>query len=112
MIKYKVVLVPFPFDDFSSVKVRPAVCLTNPVGKHEHVVIAFISSKLPDDHVATDLIIKKNTSSFRKTGLMVDSVIRVHKLITVPKTLFKRQLGILDASLQKELDKRITLLFK
>ncbi len=31
MTKYKVVLVPFPFDDLSSNKVRPAVCLTNPM---------------------------------------------------------------------------------
>lgn len=32
MTKGKVVLVPFPFDDLSSTKVRPAVCLTNPIG--------------------------------------------------------------------------------
>lgn len=32
MMKGKVVLVPFPFDDLSANKVRPAVCLTNPVG--------------------------------------------------------------------------------
>ena len=30
MTKGKVVLVPFPFDDLSTSKVRPAVCLTNP----------------------------------------------------------------------------------
>lgn len=39
MVKYKIVLVPFPFDDFSSVKVRPAVCLTNPIGKFDHIII-------------------------------------------------------------------------
>jgi hypothetical protein len=33
-MKYKVVLVPFPFDDLSSSKVRPAVCLTDPIGPH------------------------------------------------------------------------------
>jgi hypothetical protein len=31
MTKYKVVFVPFPFDDLSSSKVRPAVCLTKPL---------------------------------------------------------------------------------
>jgi len=30
MTKGKVVLVPFPFDDLSTAKVRPAVCLTEP----------------------------------------------------------------------------------
>jgi hypothetical protein len=29
MTKGKVVLVPFPFDDLSATKVRPAFCLTN-----------------------------------------------------------------------------------
>jgi hypothetical protein len=32
MTKGKVVLVPFPFDDLSTTKVRPAVCLTEPIG--------------------------------------------------------------------------------
>ena len=30
MTKNKVVLILFPFDDLSSTKVRPAVCLTDP----------------------------------------------------------------------------------
>lgn len=47
MIKGKVVLVPFPFDDFSGAKVRPAVCLTDPVGTHRHVILFFISSRVP-----------------------------------------------------------------
>ena len=47
MLKYKVVLVPFPFDDLSSTKVRPAVCLTRAIGLHNHVVLAFITSRIP-----------------------------------------------------------------
>jgi len=43
-MRNKVVLVPFPFDDLSSNKVRPAVCLTEPLGSHRHVVVAFITS--------------------------------------------------------------------
>lgn len=32
MIRGKVVMVPFPFDDLSTTKARPVVCLTEPVG--------------------------------------------------------------------------------
>jgi mRNA interferase MazF len=47
-MQYKVVLVPFPFDDLSGNKVRPAVCLTDAVGMHHHVVLTFITrSALP-----------------------------------------------------------------
>lgn len=49
MIKNSIVLVMFPFDDFSTSKVIPALCLTNEIGKYEHVIIAFISSKIPED---------------------------------------------------------------
>jgi hypothetical protein len=31
MEKHKIILVPFPFDDFSELKVRPAICLTNSI---------------------------------------------------------------------------------
>jgi len=41
MIKNSIVLVPFPFDDFSVLKVRPAICLTSEIGKYNHVIIAF-----------------------------------------------------------------------
>ena len=43
MVKGKVVLVLFPFDDLTSAKLRPAVCLTDPIGSHRHVVLAFIT---------------------------------------------------------------------
>ena len=33
MTRGKVVLLPFPFDDLSAAKVRPAVCLTHPIGR-------------------------------------------------------------------------------
>lgn len=44
--KYSIVLVPFPFDDFVSSKVRPALCLKNSIGKYKRVIIAFISSQI------------------------------------------------------------------
>jgi NAD(P)-dependent dehydrogenase (short-subunit alcohol dehydrogenase family) len=43
MTKGEVVLVLFPFDDLSATKVRPAVCLTEPIGRHQHVMLALIS---------------------------------------------------------------------
>jgi hypothetical protein len=30
-MKYKIVLVPFPFDDLTATKVRPAACLTDEI---------------------------------------------------------------------------------
>ena len=111
MIKYSIVLVPFPFDDFSASKVRPALCLTSEIGKFNHIIIAFISSNIPDEITESDFVISRNSSQWKGTGLAVDSVIRLHKMVTIPKSLIKRRLGAVDKSVEIEIEKRIRQLF-
>jgi mRNA interferase MazF len=89
MIKYQIVLVPFPFDDFSGTKVRPAICLTEEIGFYKHVVIAFISSQVPVHLELTELLLEKRDSDFLMTGLVVDSVVKLHRMVTIPKSLIK-----------------------
>jgi len=93
MIKHSIVLVPFPFDDLSSFKVRPALCLTLETTEHGHIIIAFISSRIPDNPEDSDLIILRESEQWHGTGLAVDSVFRLHRLTTVPRSLIKRRSG-------------------
>jgi mRNA interferase MazF len=111
MIKNSIVLVPFPFDDFSISKVRPALCLTSEIGKYNHIIIAFISSKIPDDFLDSDVIIRKQSKDSISTGLSVDSVIRLHKIVTIPKSLIKRKLGTISKSIELEIREKIIHLF-
>jgi mRNA interferase MazF len=111
MIKNKIVLVPFPFDDLSTSKVRPVVCLTNPIGPHSHVIVPFISSRTTSDLLETDLILDSTQEDFTKTGLHVSSTLRLHRLLTVTTALFLRELGELPSRMQDELDNRIRKLF-
>ncbi len=69
MTKGRVVLVPFPFDDLSTAKVRPAVCLSNPIGPHRHVIVAFITSRTPTDLLETDVVLDSGLTDFTATGL-------------------------------------------
>jgi len=112
MIKYKIILVPFPFDDFSATKVRPAVCLTNEIGEYQHVIIAFISSQIPVKPTDSGIEVKQNTNDFAITGLAVNSVIRLHRLVTIPKDLIKRQLGELSTIQQQEVNRKLKILFE
>lgn len=107
MIKNSIVLVPFPFDDFSITKVRPALCLTSELGTFDHIIIAFISSKIPKDITESDLIIRKNSGEWKGTGLVVDSIIRLHKVVSIPKSLIKRKLGTINASTELKVKKRL-----
>ena len=109
--KYKVVLVPFPFDDLSATKVRPAVCLTHPIGAHQHVVLAFITSRTTMNLLDTDLVISLQDPGFSATGLKVTSTLRLHRMMTVTTSFIMRELGRLTPEMQKEVEKRLQLLF-
>lgn len=112
MLKGKIVLVPFPFDDLSASKVRPALCLTNAIGLHRHVIVSFISSQISTDLLETDLILDSKHIDFAKSGLKVSSTLRLHRLMTVSTSLFQRELGELPQDIQKEVDSKLKKLFK
>ena len=110
-MKHKVVLVPFPFDDLSSTKVRPAVCLTKAIGEHKHVVLAFITSRVPDEPLATDLVFVETDKEFSVTGLRVSSALQLHRMMTVATNIIVRELGTLPTAAQKEMEGKLKLLF-
>ncbi len=111
MIKGKVVLVPFPFDDLAAFKVRPAVILTNPVGAHRHIVLAFITSQMPAEPLDSDLVLQTSHPDFVRTGLRVASALRLHRLLTVTTTLIQRELGELSPALQNDVAAKLKQLF-
>ena len=106
-MRYKIILVPFPFDNLKTNKVRPVVCLTEPFGKFNHVIFAFITSKNPKDKTETDIELESN----EETGLKVKSVLRLHRVISLPVSLAKTQLGQLSVSKVKELNEKLKNLF-
>jgi mRNA interferase MazF len=112
MIRGKVVLVPFPFDDLSTSKVRPAVCLTDPVGPHRHVVLAFITSKVPADVLDSDLRLEPTHPDFPPTGLRGGCTLRLHRLMTVTTSVIRRELGEVSPALQTDIDDRLRELFQ
>ncbi|MCX5873132.1 MAG: type II toxin-antitoxin system PemK/MazF family toxin [Deltaproteobacteria bacterium] len=125
MTKYKVVLVPFPFDDLSSAKVRPAVCLSELIGPHDHLILAFITSCIPASLLETDLVIDSRDSDFASTGLRVTSTLQLHRLMTATitstlqlhrlmtatKSILLRELGELSPVMQAQVQEGLRRLF-
>jgi mRNA interferase MazF len=107
MTKGKVVLVPFPFDDLSATKVRPALCLTNPVGKHSHIILAFITSQIPTNLLETDIVLDSSHPDFTASGLHKPSTIRLDHLMTVRKSLIQRELGTLSSDIQDQIAQKL-----
>lgn len=112
MIKGKIVLAPFPFTDLSSNKVRPVLCLSEHIGIHNQIIVAFISSKVEKDTVDTDIVLDPDSDWFPLTGLKVKSVLKMHKLVTTERAFVRQKLGEIPESILKEVDEKLKLLLK
>lgn len=110
-IKHKIVLVPFPFADLSTRKVRPALCLTEPFGRFEHVVVAFISSKIESHVEETEIEINSTEIEWASTGLITKSILKLHKLVSIPKNLILRELGKFPINKASELNDKLKTIF-
>ena len=90
-----IILVPFPFTDFSGEKVRPAIVLSSR-GEGDDLTLCFISSVVPNKILGNEVLIDKKKENFEKTGLKVSSIIKVTKIATLEKKVVLGKLGILD----------------
>jgi mRNA interferase MazF len=102
-MKGRVVLVQFPFDDLSNLKVRPAYCLTNAIGDYNHIIFSLITSRIPTTLLDTDLIIDLTHPDFEISGLRQPSTIRLEHLVTLRQSMIRRELGALNLSTQHKI---------
>jgi mRNA interferase MazF len=95
-----VVLVPFPFADLTGQKVRPAVIVSaNPQGSE--LLLAFITSVLTNRSPrGAEVDVIQSDPEFGITGLKVDSLIRLDKLVTLSRGVISRRLGTIGPATQ------------
>lgn len=102
-MKGKIVLVQFPFDDLSNLKVRPAYCLTNAICDYHHIIFSLITSRIPTTLLDTDLVIDLAHPDFELSGLRQPSTIRLDHLVTLRQSMIRRELGSLNLSTQHKI---------
>lgn len=107
MTKGKIFLVPFPYDDLSVNKLRPAACLTNPLGARRHVILAYITSRVPTNLLETDVLLETSHPDFPASGVRVPSAIRLHQLVTVSTVVVQRELGELSLDTQAQIAEKL-----
>ena len=74
-------LARFPFGDEPGMKLRPVLLLTGTIGSIPEVLVAYISSVLPTQPLASDLIMDPRAPAFEGTHLKVVSALRLHKVV-------------------------------
>jgi mRNA interferase MazF len=102
--KGDIVLITFPFTDFSGSKLRPTIVLTD---SELDVTVCFITTQLQWQE-PTDVQLLPTPFN----GLRKQSLIRTSKIATLDKTLAKGLLGRLTPGELKDLDSKLKILFQ
>ncbi len=85
-------LIPFPFAELTSVKVRPAVIICETKDKYKDIVVSAISSIVPKDLSENEILIRPGKENKLKTN----SMIKVDRIVTVKRDDIIAELGKLE----------------
>ncbi len=88
-----IILIDFPFTVPTQSKVRPAVVIASTDDKYCDLVVCAISSILPAKLSGREISLKKSVPAFNKTGLRVDSVIKIDRIATLRQSDVISQIG-------------------
>jgi mRNA-degrading endonuclease toxin of MazEF toxin-antitoxin module len=113
--KGDICLVPYPFTDQATAKLRPALVaqgfapfmLALNDGQHspmgQHVIFIPITSKISQGNF--NIILDANTPGFAKTGLKAASTLLCWNVNTIHKDFIQRTIGVLDPEVMLDVDK-------
>ncbi len=88
-----IVLFHFPQADLAEGKLRPALLLGELPGEYDDWLLCMISSQTRHYLLDFDEIIRDGDSDFAKSGLKLESVIRVGRLAVVESGLLLGEIG-------------------
>lgn len=109
---YQIVKFIFPFaDDFDKGKPRPSLIVSRSFGKYNQVILAYIT-KNNEEILETDLVVDSSTPYFSVTGLKNNSVIKLHRLVTVTPSQIGEVIGHLPKELVPELKEKLSQVFQ
>ncbi len=101
-----VVLVPFPYADFTRFKKRPAV--VTGIAEFNNLILCQITSQAHTSKRAITL----TSSDFSQGGLPIKSYARPDKLFTIERSLIQRQLGVLTKDKTNAIKSNIRSIFR
>lgn len=108
---YELVSVAFPFaNDVNKGKPRPGFVISPPLGKHNQVIVAYVTTVL-DEILETDIILDPNKPYFTSTGLMQKSLIKLHRLGTFQPNALREAEGILPDEIIDVLKDKLKIVF-
>ena len=109
---FQIVKFLFPFaDNFDKGKPRPSLIISPSFGKRNQVILAYMT-KDKKEVLSTDILLIESKAYFSNTGLRTDTLIKLHRLITVEPSQIGDVIGQLPEELIPELRKKLLRVFQ
>jgi mRNA interferase MazF len=77
------------------------------LGSRRHVILAYITSRLPTNLLETDIVLEASHPDFAASGRRVPYTIRLHQLVTVSTLVVQRELGELSLDTQAQIAEKL-----
>ena len=89
----QIALVPFPYSDLATAKLRPVLLLCPTPGRHADWLVCMVSSRLHQAEPGFDEMLVPGEADFADSGLKTASVLRLARLAVVEDNLLVGSLG-------------------
>lgn len=109
MNKGTIVLTHFPFTNLTTSKRRPAIVISKKISKKGDVIVAFITTVIPDVLEETDLLFDESYNDFNISGLKKKSLIKLDKIATINKIIITGELGLVYEKTINEINKKLII---
>ena len=100
-------LVDYPYTDRTGSKVRPCLVVQNDPDNRrldDTIVILMTSKTRFAPGTATELLIEAQSPAGKQAGLIFDSAVQGHNLLTIDRGFIRRKIGAIPAVTMAEVD--------
>ncbi len=107
VLRGDVVLVDYPYTDRTGSKVRPCIVVQNDGDNRrldDTIVVLMTSKTRFTPGKVTELLIEAQSPAGQQAGLIFDSAVQGHNLLTIDRSFVRRKIGMVPLTTMTEVD--------
>ncbi len=107
VVRGNVVLVDYPYTDRTGSKVRPCIVVQNDNDNqrlNDTIIVLMTSKTRFKPGSATQVLIAAESNAGRQAGIIFDSAVQGHNMLTIDRSFIRRTIGIIPSETMSEID--------